>query len=395
MKSDRWLEQYYGGEFFSGNFNHLPKVINDVLLFDQSQFKIATIAGTNGKGQTTRILSSMLDKSDQSYMSFTSPHLNSVLERFVFNGKPLDDEIVLLEFQELSKKLKNISPQLSYYEFLFMSFLSIAQKVNPSILLLEVGLGGRLDATNCIDADVCAVTSISRDHQEYLGERYEDILFEKLGIAKNGCELITNFNLQYLNNKTVKILSARSLVKWTNIYKPGQDKQNFSIQNFNLSKTIFKKLLPAVTVPIVEHKKIAIRRQMMHSGCEFDFYPSHNLDGIRKLVQFLDYEVYNNSYSQCFMGFSDRDLDELISMTSLMQSFIDKDNLYFFSYEHGKSISEDKLHKLAEKTGVKVVTNRSNIIKEVVSQNIGSVLVTGSNYFIADFYHYLKSVGTK
>ncbi len=148
------------------------------------------IAGTNGKGSTLAFLESLLGQLPLSIGKYTSPHLVSVHERFTLNGQAISAE----NFQSLWAELAAQSSffALTYFEQLTALAFVYFQRAGVDILLLETGLGGRLDATNVIDKPALTlICSISIDHCEYLGESIEAIAFEKAGILKEQVPFIT------------------------------------------------------------------------------------------------------------------------------------------------------------------------------------------------------------
>lgn len=144
------------------------------------------VAGTNGKGSTIAFLRAILEGEGKTVHVFTSPHLVCVNERIVIAGQEIPDELL----GELSHKVKSITPDLSYFEELTcISFLAFSK--NPAdYVLFEVGLGGRLDATNVVKPCLSIITSISLDHQDYLGNTICDIAQEKAGIIKSDVPVI-------------------------------------------------------------------------------------------------------------------------------------------------------------------------------------------------------------
>ena len=153
--------------------------------------RLIHVAGTNGKGSVCAFLSSILREAGEPAAVFTSPHLVSVRERFVFDGKQVGEEEFLAAFCRIQQLLPMMEERglghPSYFEYLFLMFAAMMQKRREYTAVLETGLGGRLDATNCVRRpQVCVITSVSLDHMEYLGTTVEQIAGEKAGIIKPG-----------------------------------------------------------------------------------------------------------------------------------------------------------------------------------------------------------------
>lgn len=157
--------------------------------------KVIHVAGTNGKGSVCAYMQAMLTEEGKRVGFFTSPHLVSVNERIRINNCQIDDD----KFLQIFLKVKDTVDGMvrdgishpSYFEFLFgMGMLAFAQE-NLDYIILETGLGGRLDATNSIDEPILTIiTSISLDHTQYLGDTVEKIAFEKAGIIKRNVPVI-------------------------------------------------------------------------------------------------------------------------------------------------------------------------------------------------------------
>jgi len=154
------------------------------------------VAGTNGKGSVCSYLSEIYKESGRFVGMFTSPHLVTIEERFRLNGIPISKEEFVLIFHELLAQLevykKNQSLyHPSFFELLFFMGMMLFEKKKVEIIVLETGLGGRLDATNIIENPcVTIITEIGMDHQEYLGTTLKSIAFEKAGIIKKRVPLV-------------------------------------------------------------------------------------------------------------------------------------------------------------------------------------------------------------
>ena len=186
------------------------------LHIDFSFALVITVAGTNGKGTTCAFLeNALLDESitgqftaKQTAVSYSqqtcaskaactvnskvavysSPHIEHFNERLRINKRDIDDHSLIKAFQAIEIARRDIS--LSYYEFTTLAAFVVLMSLKPDVIILEVGLGGRLDATNIIDADVAVITSVDIDHQAFLGNDRESIGFEKAGIMRANQHII-------------------------------------------------------------------------------------------------------------------------------------------------------------------------------------------------------------
>lgn len=151
---------------------------------DSGNSKVVTVAGTNGKGSCIATLSALMAHSGLTYGAYTSPHLVEYNERIRLNGEMAEDTAICEAFQRIDEARGKIS--LTYFEFATLAAFDLFQRANLDVWLLEIGLGGRLDAVNIIDADVSIVTSVGIDHEAFLGSDREVIGFEKAGVYRPG-----------------------------------------------------------------------------------------------------------------------------------------------------------------------------------------------------------------
>ena len=161
----------------------------------QEKMKILHVAGTNGKGSVCSFLASMLKAGGKRTGLFTSPHLVKINERFVVDEKDVSDEEFLEAFHTVMDCVEEMKeegyPHPTYFELLFLIGMKLFERAGVEYLVLETGLGGRLDATNSVAHPlVSVITSISLDHTEYLGDTVAAIAGEKAGIIKEGVPVV-------------------------------------------------------------------------------------------------------------------------------------------------------------------------------------------------------------
>lgn len=145
---------------------------------------VITVGGTNGKGSTVATLVSIYRAAGLKVGAYTSPHLLRFNERIAIDGRPVDDAALIAAFEKVRAAQAEVS--LTYFEFTTLAAFLILRDATLDVAVLEVGLGGRLDAVNLVDAEVAVVTSIGLDHTEYLGDSREQIAVEKAGIFRRG-----------------------------------------------------------------------------------------------------------------------------------------------------------------------------------------------------------------
>ena len=158
------------------------RAVADKLNLDFSSKTVITIAGTNGKGSTSSFLESLLLSAGKHTGRYSSPHLLQYNERISINGSNIDDSSLCQVFSRIEEARENTS--LTYFEFGTLAALLIFAETELDYIILEVGLGGRLDAVNIIDADLAIITNIALDHTEWLGDTREKIAFEKAGVIR-------------------------------------------------------------------------------------------------------------------------------------------------------------------------------------------------------------------
>ena len=234
----------------------------------QDKFRVIHVAGTNGKGSTCAFLTSILREAGYSCGLFTSPHLVVINERFQINEKNISDEVFLDAFckvKELADELvKEGNYHPTYFEFLFLMGMVIFADADVDYVVLETGLGGRLDATTAVENPVaCVITSISFDHMQYLGNTIEEIAGEKAGIIVPGVPVIYDGNDQ----KAAKVIRERAQELNSPCYKVTREDTeiirntcsgiDFSFKNEYYGNTVFS--IPFIALYQVMNSSLALK----------------------------------------------------------------------------------------------------------------------------------------
>lgn len=158
----------------------------------QDRIRTVHIGGTNGKGSTAAIISNILQKAGYRTGLYTSPHLMDFTERIRINNVPISEERAASLIRHIRERIINVGIAPTFFEFsTALSLLYFAEE-SVDIAVMEVGMGGRLDATNIINPLVSVITNIEYDHTEYLGRSLEEISVEKCGIIKKGVPLVSS-----------------------------------------------------------------------------------------------------------------------------------------------------------------------------------------------------------
>jgi dihydrofolate synthase/folylpolyglutamate synthase len=225
--------QKYGIKLGLDNIIRLMEILGN----PQQSFQSIHVAGTNGKGSTSAIIASLLKTAGLRVGLFTSPHLISFTERIRVNGKEIAEDEVIRLTEEIRDKISKFeyqdsnppSPPLekggvggfqpTFFEFVTtMAMLYFArQKIDMAVI--EVGMGGRLDATNIILPDVSVITNISYDHREFLGNIIGEIAHEKAGIIKDGIPVVISSQ----SPEVLEVIEAKADEKNTKVYLYGRD----------------------------------------------------------------------------------------------------------------------------------------------------------------------------
>ena len=166
------------------------RVVLERLGLNHPEFKIITVAGTNGKGSSVAMLESIYHHAGYKPGVYSSPHLFRYNERIRINNTEVSDEALCQAFSRIDQARGDIS--LTYFEFGTLAAFEIFSQANLDMVILEVGLGGRLDAVNILNADVALITALHIDHQGWLGNDRETIALEKAGIMREAKPVVVS-----------------------------------------------------------------------------------------------------------------------------------------------------------------------------------------------------------
>ena len=210
---------------------NLPRLANYIVM----------VAGTNGKGSTVHTISQLALAHDINVAQYTSPHLFCFRERLLFNNQKSNENNWCRVFAAVEQARGQIS--LSFFEFTTLAAFLLIAELQPELAVIEVGLGGRLDACNIVDADCAIITSIDYDHQAYLGDDLASIAREKCGIMRkdqlviNGEQAIAEVIIAEAARKGANLYHYREKLL-TNAQKDGNKDANIAKSNGLLAKNI-------------------------------------------------------------------------------------------------------------------------------------------------------------
>jgi len=205
----------------------------------QNSFKSILVGGTNGKGSTATMIATILMEEGFRVGLFTKPHLSSYTERFVVNGVPISEEDVVRIFYELKPSMERMSLCKRYrHPSFFEATVALAFKYfseqNVDIAVVEVGLGGRLDATNVLNPLVSVITNVHLEHTKILGDTVEKIAWEKAHIIKPGGLAITATDRE----EAFKVISGMARRRRAKLFRVGSDLK-FNVRRADLNGEVF------------------------------------------------------------------------------------------------------------------------------------------------------------
>jgi folylpolyglutamate synthase/dihydropteroate synthase len=184
------------------SLNRLTPALTKLNHPEMSLPPVIHIAGTNGKGSVAHYITELLMHHNRRVVTYTSPHIHSYTERFKINGTPITDADFTALFEAIAPADTN--NELSEYECLTLMAFVFANNESPDALVLETGLGGRLDATNVVPSSLAVITDLGLDHTDILGPAITDIANEKAGIIKPNSHVITHLDHPLHATETIK-----------------------------------------------------------------------------------------------------------------------------------------------------------------------------------------------
>jgi dihydrofolate synthase / folylpolyglutamate synthase len=376
----------------------------------EKEFKSIHVGGTNGKGSTSTYLKSILSQAGYKVGIYTSPYVVKFNERIAINDEYISDEDLVYyanEIYPLTEKMLDEEETVTFFEVLtLMSFLYFRDK-EVDYTIIEVGLGGLLDATNVIVPEISVITNISYDHMKQLGNTLESIALNKLGIVKENVPLITaieNLNLFPLfyeitsqKNSRLKIINFKMV---TDIEVGQQTRFRYHQNEYILSLTGYHQVKNAVlAIEVIRllrvKNQLHINEEDIRLGLKKAFWPgrfeifnknividgAHNIGGIQALIESVR-SVYASKYIKClFSVMRDKEHKKIIEE---LDNFCDE--LYFTEFEYQRRADAEELflesshyHKSFHKDYRKIFDQLRN---ELLENEV--LVVTGSLYFISE-----------
>lgn len=331
----------------------------------QDDLKCIHVAGTNGKGSVCTMLASILQEAGYKVGLYTSPHIWEYTERIKVNGTDISKE----DFEEYVTRICNCGIHLTEFEILTVMMFLYFKHQNVDIAVIETGLGGRFDATNVIQQNLCAIiTQIDLDHIDRLGDTKEKIAFEKAGIIKENCPIITSMGYEAIKDKADKMNSLFILATpfvQTKFIDALSLKGEHQIDNLALAINAINYLFKNIDdATIIEGLK------KVKNPCRFQYFPvqnlivdaSHNPNGIQALRNNLDNYFPQENRRFIFGCLKNKDYKKMMETL-----FREGDEIYFneFDYPNACSFNELKnacFYEAQKYIGQELTDDKLNII---------------------------------
>ena len=361
--------------------------------------RVVTIAGTNGKGSTVEVAGLIADHAGLSYGQYTSPHIHRIHERIRINGQMVSDEQLIRAFETVKAAQSDIF--LTYFEFLTLACFVLFDAASLDLWILEIGLGGRLDAVNLIEPDVSIITSIGFDHQAYLGNSLEEIAVEKAGVMR---ERTPTFSAASNVQRTLLTEARRHRAElfWVDQVFDGL---TLTLPRSGLVLDVSSARLPKISVVLaclamdalgylksrsieeILNQASVTGRMSAHviGSRNYILDVGHNALACEFVTQSLEAVIPRRQRVVIFGALQDKDVD---TMLPILKGFTDRVVLVGIDGERGRSIHslEESWSSLFEQTCWRSFATLSIAMRELSSElNLDDqVLVIGSFVLVAD-----------
>ncbi|MFD0994115.1 bifunctional folylpolyglutamate synthase/dihydrofolate synthase [Tenacibaculum geojense] len=346
------MYQKQGGSAYKKDLTNTILLANH-LKNPQKNFKAIHVGGTNGKGSTSHMLSSILQEEGYKVGLYTSPHLKNFTERIKINGIEIPESAVV-EFITKNKSFFEYN-QLSFFEMTVGLAFEYFFKEQVDIAIIEVGLGGRLDSTNIINPEVSVITNIGLDHTQFLGNTLEKIAQEKAGIIKPEIPVVIGERqdeVVHVFEKKAKLVnspilfasdtSERYNTDLLGDYQKNNVKTAIStikqLSGFKVSERAIKKGL----LNVVKNTNLKGRWQIIKNSPKVICDTAHNKEGLVYVIQQLKKEEFNKLH--IVLGVvSDKKLDDILPLFPKEASY------YFCKPDIPRGLSAEDLQTAAHK----------------------------------------------
>ncbi|MGM9923790.1 MAG: bifunctional folylpolyglutamate synthase/dihydrofolate synthase [Bacillus sp. (in: firmicutes)] len=379
--------------------------------------KFVHLAGTNGKGSTLHYLKKILMESGYKVGTFTSPHIESVRERIMIGDECIPEADFLRLFNCVMAYIEDMEQEQVFptqFEILTVIALMYFQEQQPDLVLMETGLGGRLDSTNVITSLLSIITSISRDHTNILGNSISGIAAEKAGIIKPNTQVVTAVR----NGEALPVIREKAHEKGSSLYVLGEDfhvekkeaKHNGELFSYSFGDEQMKDVMIsmlgkhqadnaslAITAAslLQQHHGFTVSEDALRTGLlkanwkgrletvseqpHIIIDGSHNEEGIRALIDTLQARYSDKKIIFLTAALADKDVSTMMAMIEEVA-----DHIICTQFTMDRALSADKLAAHCNKVPARVITDWETAVEEGMKMMEDDALfvVTGSLYFL-------------
>lgn len=394
-----WLFNQLPVYQLQGKSAYKEDLTNTILLANhlgnpEKHLKCIHVAGTNGKGSTSHLLASVFQEAGYKVGLYTSPHLKDFRERIKINGEDISEDFVI-EFV-IKNKLFFEANDLSFFEMTVGLAFEYFVKEETDINIIEVGMGGRLDATNIISPLVSVITNIGFDHTQFLGNTLESIAFEKAGIIKKNVPVIIGEYTPETKNVFTKraketdseIYFASDLIQ--EIY-PSELLGDYQIHNKKTVQQTIKVLQNQFKISeenikngflnVIKNTGLQGRWQQINENPKAICDTAHNSHGLKIVLNQIQKEKFDELHIVIGVV-NDKDLDEILPL------FPKKAKYYFCKPNIPRGLDADILHQKAKDFHLngKVYNSVSNAYQEAmkIANENDFIYIGGSTFVVAE-----------
>ncbi len=350
-------------------------LILDLLGNPQDKLKCIHVAGTNGKGSVCAMIAAVLETADMKTGLYTSPHIFEYTERIKINGSEISKEDFANYIFEICEIADKNSIHLTEFEILTAVMFKYFADNNVEVVVLETGLGGRFDATNVIKSNLCSIiTHIDLDHTERLGNTRSEIAFEKAGIIKPDCPVITCEGYEEIKDKADECNSLFVMVT------PFEDTSGLSLrgtcqqENLSLALAAVRLVFPDIPESVIRDGIKSVKHPCRFQVCDNNLIidASHNPNGAMALRESLDF--YYPDKKRCFVFGCLKNKD----YKKMMEILFEKgDEIYFYHFNNKNSCTINELQEVCKFPSKQFVS-----LKDLPDDNLK--IVCGSFYMLSE-----------
>lgn len=298
----------------------------------QNNLKFIHVAGTNGKGSVCSMLDSILREAGYKTGLYTSPHIYEYTERIKVNGVEISKE----EFASIFEEVCKINIHLTEFEILTVIMFVYFKRKNVEVVILETGMGGRFDATNVIKENLCSIiTQIDLDHTDRLGKTKDEIAFEKAGIIKAGCPVVTSMGYEAIRNRADEL---DSLLIFTSPFVQQEFVEALSLKGLHQIENLAL-VITAINYLFKNIDSETIMRGLakVKNPFRFEYFEDknlivdvcHNPNGVKALKENLDYYYPNESRRFVFGCLKRKDYKKMMEIL-----FREGDEVYLYEFDY-------------------------------------------------------------